>query len=148
MAKDHFPEIDRFEIDALLYQVFLYSSGEAHFKVTGDTVRLGILSKEEMNWSRDFEMSAIASTDAVVNLHVQSLRVLRRVALRYGQFIDKHRPFFVCYRLPKDRRVDRICLRLLARHHPQLLQHGYDSMPSEDGTQMLFTRRPAGADPA
>lgn len=139
MQKYHNPEIERFELDALLYKVFLFRSGEARFTVTGDNIRLGILTKEDLLWDYTFDLPAIQSTDEVVTVHSHSLRVLRRVTLRYAQYISKHQPFFVFYQMPKDPRIERICLRLL-EHHMKLSEI-YEATRDEDSRRVAFTRK-------
>lgn len=116
MRKYHHPEIARFEIDDLLYQVCLYEHGEARFWVTGDPVRLGILTEEDLKWDCTWDLPTIDSTDQVTNIHAHSLRVLRSVAQRYAQYVCKHKPFFVYYCIPKDLRLERVVLKLLERY--------------------------------
>ena len=48
MQKHFNPEIARVEIDELLYQVCLFKHAEVRFWVTGDNIRLGILTKEDL----------------------------------------------------------------------------------------------------
>ena len=138
MTKYGYPEIGRFEIDQLLYQVCLYNDGELRFWVTGDNIRLGLLTQEDLYWDCSYDLPAIGSTDQVVNIHWHSLCVMRRVARLYAQYLLKYLPSYLYYNLPKDPRVERIVLRLVDK--VAQLSDRYDITRDDDNARLLFTR--------
>ena len=132
-------EICRFEIDELLYRAFMTASGAVGFTVTGDNIRLGILSAEDLLWDCSFDLPRIEETAQVVNVHSHSLHVLRRIARCFAQYLGKHQPYFFYYATPPDRRVDSILLRLVARHADMAAL--YDINPDEANRRVVFTRK-------
>lgn len=146
MKKYRNPEIGRFEIDQWLYQVCLYSHGELRFWITGDNIRLGLLTEEDLDWDCTFDLPAIGSTDQVVNIHSYSLHVMRRVARLYAQYVWKHQPVYLYYALPKDPRVERVILRLVEKVAP--LSDLYDITRDDDSGRLLFTRNSTESTPS
>ena len=138
MKKYDNPEIGRFEIDDLLYQVCLYNDCELRFWVTGDTIRLGLLTKEDLDWDCSYDLPVIGSTDQVVNIYSHSLGVLRRIARLYAQYLQKHLPSYFYYSLPKDPRMERIVLRLVDK--VAQLSDLYDITRDNDNARLIFTR--------
>ena len=108
-------EICRFENDEMLYRVYFFEDGEIAFTVTGDNIRLGLLTQEDLYWDFTFDLPRIEETSRVVNVHSQPLRVLRTIALRIAQYVYKHQPLFFYYQVTDDPRQNRIYRQLLQR---------------------------------
>lgn len=110
-------EICRFGHGDLLYRVYFFEDGEIAFTVTGDTLRLGLVTLDDLRWDWDWmkELPMVQETARAVNIHAGSLHVLRTVALRLGQYLGKHQPPFFYYRVEDDPRRRRLYARLLFR---------------------------------
>ena len=130
-------EICRFEEDELLYRVYFFEDGEIAFTVTGDNIRLGLLTKEDLYWDWTFDLPRIEETSLVVNVQSHSLKVLRTVVLRLAQFVVKHQPLFFYYQITDDRRRHSIYLRLWQRHAPAAAL--YDLLVDEASQCVMFT---------
>ena len=118
MSSLHRREICRFEWDGLLYRTYFFEDGEIAFSVTGDTLRLGLITQEDLRWAWDWmtELPCVGETSKLVNTHSQPVRVLRNIALRVAQYVGKHRPLFFYYRVVNDARQMRIYDGLVRRH--------------------------------
>ena len=90
----HRHEICRFEHGDLLYRTYFFKDGEIAFTVTGDALRLGLITREDLRWDWDWmrELPGTAETSRIVNVNAQPLRVLRAIALRLAQYLARHRP--------------------------------------------------------
>ena len=132
-------EICRFQQSDLLYRVYLQHDGEISFTVTGDTLRLGLITKEDLHWDWDWTatLPVVQETALVVNTHAQPLKMLRTVALRLAQYLGRHRPPFFYYRIQDDARRQSLYQRLLQRHAGAL--RGYSRLVDEDGRFVMFT---------
>ena len=130
-------EICRFEEDELLYRVYFFEDGEIAFTVTGDNIRLGLLTKEDLYWDWTFDLPRIEETSLVVNVQSHSLKVLRTVVLRLAQFVAKRQPVFFYYQITDDRRRHSIYLRLWQRHAPAAAL--YDLLVDEASQCVMFT---------
>ncbi len=60
----HRYEICRFENDELLYRVYFFVDGEIAFTVTGDNIRLGLLTQEDLYWDFTFDLPRIEKNRA------------------------------------------------------------------------------------
>ena len=80
----HRHEICRFEHGDLLYRTYFFKDGEIAFTVTGDALRLGLITREDLRWDWDWmrELPGTTETSRIVNVNAQPLRVLRAIALR------------------------------------------------------------------
>ena len=130
-------EICRFENDELLYRVYFFEDGEIAFTITGDNIRLGLLTPEDLYWDFTFDLPRIEETSRVVNLHSHPLRVLRTIALRIAQYVYKHQPLFFYYQVTDDPRQNRIYKRLLQRHAKT--ENLYDRIMDDSGRYLIFT---------
>lgn len=130
-------EICRFEEDGLLYRMYLFENGEVAFTVTGDTIRLGIVTQKDLAWDCRFELPVVAETSAVVNVQSHALRVLRTIALRLAQYLAKHKPRFFYYKVADDPRRHRVYKRLLQRHAEVAAL--FDVMVDDAGQYAMFT---------
>ena len=133
----HRYEICRFENDELLYRVYFFENGEIAFTVTGDNIRLGLLTKEDMAWDCTFNLPRVEETSRIVNVHSQPVRVLRTIALRISQYIGKHRPLFFYYQVTQDLRQNRIYRQLLQRHAKTAER--YECILDDSGRYFNFT---------
>ena len=134
----HRHEICRLENDGLLYRTYFFEDGEIAFTVTGDTLRLGLVTKEDLKWSWEWmeSLPCVQETSTLVNAHSQPLRVLRNIALRIAQYVDKHRPMFFYYKVVNDPRQMRIYDRLMARH--AVVAGGYEQTRDTAGEYVMF----------
>lgn len=130
-------EICRFEEDELLYRVYFFEDGEVSFTVTGDNIRLGLLTQEDLHWDWTFDLPRTAETSLLVNVQSHSLKVLRTVVLRLAQYVSRHRPLFFYYQTTDDRRRHRIYLRLWQRHAQAAAL--YDVITDEASQCVMFT---------
>ena len=130
-------EICRFEDDGLLYRVYLFENGEVAFTVTGDTIRLGIVTPEDLAWDCNFDLPLVGESSAVVNAQPHALRVLRTIALRLAQYLAKHKPRFFYYKVADDRRRHRVYKRLLQRHAEVAAL--FDVLLDDAGQYAMFT---------
>ncbi len=132
-------EICRFEHLDLLYRVYFFEDGEIAFTVTGDNMRLGLLTKEDLYWHWDWSqpLPSIEETSRTVNVQAGALHVLRTIALRLAQYLVKHRPLFFFYKVSDDTRRHNIYARLLQRH-PQA-RDLYEQLHDDSGQYVLFT---------
>lgn len=130
-------EICRFEEDELLYRVYFFEDGEISFTVTGDNIRLGLLTQEDLHWDWTFDLPRIAQTSLVVNVHSHSLKVLRTVVLRLAQYVSRRLPLFFYYQITDDRRRYRIYLRLWQRHAQAAARYGV--ITDETSQCVMFT---------
>ena len=130
-------EICRFEGDGLLYRVYFFEDGEITFTVTGDNIRLGILTKEDLYWDWTFDLPRTEETSLTVNVHSHSLKVLRTIALRLAQYLAKHQPLFFYYQITDDLRRHGIYLRLWRRHVQAAAS--YEVLTDEIGQYAMFT---------
>ena len=130
-------EICQFEDDELLYRVYFLEDGEIVFTVTGDNIRLGLLTPEDLYWDWTFDLPRIEETSLTVNVQSHSLKVLRTVALRLAQYLSKHQPLFFYYQVTDDRRRHGIYQRLWQRHAQAAAL--YDVITDEVGQCVMFT---------
>ena len=130
-------EICRFEEDELLYRVYFFEDGEIAFTVTGDNIRLGLLTQEDLYWDWTFDLPRIEETSLVVNVQSHSLKVLRTVVLRLAQYVSKHQPLFFYYQITDDRRRHGIYLRLWQRQRQAAAR--YDVLVDAASQCVLFT---------
>ena len=130
-------EICRFENDELLYRVYFFEDGEIAFTITGDNIRLGLLTPEDLYWDFTFDLPRIEETSRVVNVHSQSTRVLRTVALRIAQYVYKYQLLFFYYQVTDDPRQNHIYRRLLQRHAK--VADRYDRLMDDSGCYVIFT---------
>ena len=61
--------------------MYFFEDGEIAFTVTGDNIRLGLLTQEDLYWDWTFDLPRIEETSLVVNVQSHSLKVLRTVVL-------------------------------------------------------------------
>ena len=136
-------ELCRFEQDALLYRVYIQHDGEITFTVTGDPLRLGLVTVEDLRWDWDWtaRLPAVQETSLMVNLHARPLAVLRTVALRLAQYLQRHPLPFFYWRITDDARRLRVYARLLQRHGHLL--RDYEPLIDEAGRFVMFTHQPA-----
>lgn len=132
-------EIFRLEHDELLYRMYLYPEGEVMFSVTGDNIRIGVLTKEDLAWDCSFDLARFAETSHLIHLHAQPLRVLRTLVRHLTAYLAKHQTPFFFYKVLDEPRRHRVYQRLLQRHQP--LMQAYHAQLSPDGKYMLYTRR-------
>ena len=132
-------EIFRLEHDELLYRMYLYPEGEVIFSVTGDNIRLGLLTQEDLHWDHSFDLPRFEETTQLIHLHAQPLRTLRALVRHLSAYLDKHQTPFFFYKVLDDPRRHQLYQRLLQRHAP--LVQAYQAQRSPDGAYMLYTRR-------
>lgn len=110
-------EIFRVERDGLLYRMYFFDSGEVAFSVAGDTLRLGLVTREDLEWDCSFDLPLYGETFALVNAPgAHPVTVLRTLARHLAQYMAKHRPRFFYYQVTDDLRRHRVYQRLLQRH--------------------------------
>ena len=133
-------EICRFAHEDLLYRVYLFENGEIAFTVTANSIRLGLLSKEDLHWDWFWDLPEDQETSRQVNVHAAPVKVLRTIALRLAQYIASHQPAFFFYSLQQPR-LQRIYQGLL-RRHPEVASQ-YDSQLCNEGevSYVVFTRK-------
>ena len=132
-------EIFRLESVALLYRMYLLPTGELRFTVTGDNLRLGLLTREDLQWDCSWDLPAMGETTRLTHTHSHPLRVLRQLARHLAQYLAKHRPAYCYYEVRDDARRHRVYLRLLQRHAAQL--EGYRPQLDDSHTYLTLTRQ-------
>ena len=135
-------EICRFDHAQLLYRVYLFENGEIAFTVTGDAIRLGLHSQDDLRWNWFWDLPQIQETSRPVNVHAAPIKVLRTIALRLAQYLIAHQPTFFFYALQQQpQRLQRIYQGLL-RRHPEVADQ-YEQQLCTDGQAryVMFTRK-------
>ncbi len=132
-------EIFQLESDELLYRMYFFDNGEISFTVTGDNIRLGLLTPEDRYWDCSFDLPRIQETSTLVQVHSHPLKVLRALALRLAQSLVKHRPPSFYYPVTDDARRHRVYERLLRRHAQ--VTRLYDRLADDTGRHVMFTLR-------
>ena len=132
-------EICRFEHAQLLYRVYLFENGEIAFTVTGDAIRLGLHSQNDLRWNWFWDLPAIQETSRLVNLHSAPLKVMRTIALRLAQYLAKHQPAYFFYTLHDQPQRQRLYQQLLQRH-PRVASL-YDMQQDQASGYVMFCRR-------
>jgi hypothetical protein len=107
--------------------------------VTGDPIRLGLVTKKDQLWDYSFDLPAKEETSMLVNVHAHALTVLRTVALRSAQYIAKHQPACFFYKTKEDGRRHHVYAKLL-QWHPALTEL-YDEVWDETSQYAMFTRK-------
>jgi len=107
--------------------------------VTGDPIRLGLATKEDLQWDCSFDLPMEEETSTLVNVHAHAVTVLKTVALRVAQHIAKHKPTFFFYKTEGDGRRHRAYAKLLQRH-PEITEP-YDMVWDETSQYAMFTRK-------
>ena len=130
-------EIARFEDDGFLYRIYLRPDGEVMFTITGEDLRMGLVTKEDLVW--DWAVPQVVETSRVVNVQSHSVRVLRRIALHLAQYLSKHSPAYFYYHITDDQRRHRIYQRLLNRHAKAFER--YSCTVDEQGQYAMFSLR-------
>ena len=135
-------EICRFAHDDLLYRVYLFENGEIAFTVTGNSIRLGLLSKDDLRWDWFWDPPEIQETSQPVNVHAAPVKVLRTIALRLAQYLAAHQPAFFFYTLlQQPQRLQRIYQGLLRRHPEVAEQYGQQLCTDGQTRYVMFTRK-------
>lgn len=132
-------EIFRFEHDALLYRMYFFENAEIAFTVTGPSLRLGLLSPEDFRWNWFWDLPEVQETSRQVHVHAAPVKVMRTLALRLAQYLDKHRPVFFFYTLHDHPRRQRLYQKLIQRHAQVAAL--YDMQLDDSGCYVLFTSR-------
>lgn len=136
-------EITRFEHDGLLYRLYFFETREIAFTVTGDSLRLGLHTVEDLRWNWFWDLPEIQETSCLVNVHCAPVKVMRTIALRLAQYLAKHQPGFFFYRLQEQPRRQRLYQRLMQRHPGSTLQ--YDMQHDAHSGCVFFTRNSQAA---
>ena len=137
----HRHEICRFVHGGLLYRTYFFKDGEIAFTVTGDALRLGLITREDLRWDWDWmrELPDTEETSRIVNVNAQPLRVLRAIALRLAQYLSRHRPDFFYYQAGGDGRQLDIYDKLARRH--SAVAGLYEKTRDPEGRYAMFTLR-------
>ena len=135
-------EIFRFAHDDLLYRAYLFENGEIAFSVTGDAIRLGLLTKEDLHWNWFWDLPQTQETSRPVNVHAAPVKVLRAIALRLAQYLAAHQPTFFFYALQQQpQRLQRIYQGLLRRHPEVADQYEQQLCADAQVRYVMFTRK-------
>ena len=129
-------EIFRFEHDQLLYRMFFFEDGEIAFTVAGDSMRLGLVTPEDLRWNWDWSFPTVQETSQLVNVHNHTTAVMRRLARQLAQYLDKHRPAFFYYQVD-DARRHRTYLQLARRHDDVAAL--YEPLKTDDGRYVMWS---------
>ena len=118
MLHQHRQELFRFQCDDLLYRVLRFHDGEIAFTVTGDPIRLGLFTKEDLHWSWDWvtDLPTVQETSQLVPVGPHAITVLRTIARHLAQYLAKHRPPFVYYQVTDEQRRHRLYRTLMQRY--------------------------------
>ena len=118
MLHQHRQELFRFQCDDLLYRVLRFHDCEIAFTVTGDPMRLGLFTKEDLRWSWDWvtDLPAVQETSQLVPVGQHAITVLRTSARHLAQYLAKCRPPFVYYQVTDEQRRHRLYRTLMQRY--------------------------------
>ena len=135
-------EICRFAHEDLLYRVYLFKNGEIAFTVTGNSIRLGLLSKDDLRWDWFWDLPEIQETSRPVNVHAAPVKVLRTIALRLAQYLAAHQPAFFFYTLQQQPQRLQCIYQGLLRRHPAVADQYEQQLCTEGQVRyVMFTRK-------
>ena len=139
MLHQHRQELFRFQCDDLLYRVLRFHDCEIAFTVTGDPMRLGLFTKEDLRWSWDWvtDLPAVQETSQLVPVGQHAITVLRTIARHLAQYLAKHRPEFFYYQVSPDAQLRRVYHQLFQRH--AAVTSLYEPLEAEDGKYVMWS---------
>ncbi len=132
-------EIFRFEQLDLLYRVYLFEDGEIAFTATGDPIRMGLFTQEDVRWSWEWltNLPATEETSQRITVGPLTLPVLRTIARHLAQYLAKHRPEFFYYRVSTNAKLRRVYRQLFQRH--AAITSLYEPLEAEDGKYVMWS---------
>ena len=139
-------EICRFDVDDQLYRIYLFETGEIAFTVTGNAIRLGLHTPDDVRWNWFWDLPERQETSRQVHTHASPVKVLRMIALRLAQYLAKHQPAFFFYTVQDNPRRQRLYQQLLARHVGTA--SCYEMQFDSGSGYVLFTHKGAALCPA